>query len=91
MNNYGSLVSKALTVKRIAVQILTQKMAHLNVIHKMLEVAMVLLLIKKKNHQVFLMFTKMLLVEEKDYGSSVNLAINVIQTAVQKDGQMIVD
>ena len=33
----------------------------------------------------------MLLVEEKDYGSSVNLAINVIQTAVQKDGQMTVD
>lgn len=37
------------------------------------------------------MFSKMLSVEEKDYGSSVNLAINVIQIAVQKDGQMMVD
>ena len=52
---------------------------------------MVSLQIKKKNHLVFLMFSKMLSVEENDYGSSVNLAINVIQTAAQKDGQMIVD
>jgi hypothetical protein len=57
----------------------------------MLEVAMVLLQIKKKNHLVFLMFSKMLSVEEMVYGSSVNLAINVIQIAVQKDGQMMVD
>lgn len=52
---------------------------------------MVLLQIKKKNHLVFLMFSKMLSVEEMVYGSSVNLAINVIQIAVQKDGQMMVD
>lgn len=37
------------------------------------------------------MFSKMLSVEEMVYGSSVNLAINVIQIAVQKDGQMMVD
>ena len=52
---------------------------------------MVLLQIKKKNNLAFLMFSKMLSVEEMVYGSSVNLAINVIQIAVQKDGQMMVD